>query len=190
MTENPLGVKHLLGTDETGGPLEPWLVRGAITVIEKHLASIAAENVDGWPQVFEYGCGSSTPWLIDRAVHVRSVEQNPAWAAKVSWYLDSTGRPYSITVAPLPDDLRGYVNAGRWCVGCSQDLLLVDGRKRVKCILAAHEIVKPGGLLVLDNTERDYYLPAMDLLSGLGWERQDFENSLWRTTIWRRPTNG
>ena len=44
---------------------------------------------------------------------------------------------------------------------------------------------RPGGLLVLDNSEWEKYAPVFAAASG--WPRRDFENGVWRTTIWRRP---
>ena len=181
MIDNPLGVDHVLGLDETGGPLEPWLVRGAIGVIEAHMS----ERQD--PRVIEYGSGSGTPWLCERAERAISVEHLAPWAEKVSALLDEMGLTnHRMIVEPLGD---GYVMAIEE-EGGPYDLVIVDGRLRVKCVRTAINHVAPDGMLVLDNSERPYYKPAIDLLDGLGWERSDFENSLWHTTIWRRSSDG
>jgi predicted O-methyltransferase YrrM len=45
------------------------------------------------------------------------------------------------------------------------DLVLVDGRARPSCIQQSLPYLKHGGLLVVDNTERSYYLePFTEIL--------------------------
>ena len=52
--------------------------------------------------------------------------------------------------------------------------------------------VKPGGLLLLDDTERERYRPAVEML---GWERHVFTGlkatniAPSQTSVWRRPSN-
>ena len=47
------------------------------------------------------------------------------------------------------------------------DLVLVDGRARPSCLVHAASRVRPGGTLILDNTERAYYTARLgSLLSG------------------------
>lgn len=55
------------------------------------------------------------------------------------------------------------------------DLILVDGMARASCLKHAVSHVKPGGVLVLDNTDdnRSYYLQNT-LAYFTGWERIDF----------------
>ena len=176
--ENPLGVDHVLGVDETGGPLEPWLAREAITLIEKHLAAV------GKACIFEFGSGSGTLWLCERSERTISVEHNGKWAGAVrDLLLARHVRNHDMIVEPLNG---GYV-ASVEQADPPYDLVIVDGRRRVRCVRAAVPHIKPGGLLVLDNSEREYYQPAHDLLSVLGWFREETWNSLWHTTIWRRP---
>lgn len=184
---NPLDVKHLLGTDETGGPLEPWLVRGAITMIDEHLSGL-----DRKPLALEFGSGSGTPWFYARCGFVASVEHHAGWAERVAdvtrEVVDSKDR--ACGVIHRKDLCEEYEHVARMYADGLFDLVLVDGRRRRRCINEAFRTVRPGGLLVLDNSERSYYQPAIDLLDGAGWERCDFENSLWKTTIWRRPVAG
>jgi hypothetical protein len=72
------------------------------------------------------------------------------------------------------------------------DLVLVDGRVRPSCIKHGASKVKIGGLLILDNAERDYYLEKMgDALNGFRLVLDDFgpspySNIFTQTKIWRR----
>lgn len=41
------------------------------------------------------------------------------------------------------------------------DLVLVDGRARVFCVERGHELLRPGGVLVLHDAQREVYHPAL-----------------------------
>jgi len=200
---NPLGVDHVYGPDQLGGPLEPWIVRGAIAHIDEHLAALGGGGV-----VFEYGCGSGTPWFVDRSAVTYSIETCPAWGAKVCEYLHSTRRVTGyIMLANEGSNMPPLIH----CMGPSEgfDVVLVDGRRRVECIEHASGAfrggsvtpelcrVKPGGLLVLDNAERDRYAKAVAAVDALGWDRTDHKTPDPRhassqygeicTAVWKRP---
>lgn len=72
------------------------------------------------------------------------------------------------------------------------DVILVDGRKRRRCLLEAARLIKPGGLVVLHDAQRTYYhcayeafdysQPCADILwvgsqgEGAGWIRERLES--------------
>lgn len=151
----------------------PWLAFDAVLALQ--------ERVRPGMRVFEFGSGGSTLfWLAKGAAEVISVEHDSAWHRVVAARLagknqadlrlvlpvaghppgdvadpalfqsdDEAFRGYSFEdyvrqIDPFPD---GYF-----------DLLLVDGRARPSCIAHGARKVKPGGLLVLDNADRPYYL--------------------------------
>ena len=76
----------------------------------------------------------------------------------------------------------------------SLDLVVVDGRARVACGLAAAPKVKPGGLLLLDDSARRDYTGLPEHLGG--WTRTDYFGLKMggglprQTSIWRRPEIG
>lgn len=53
-------------------------------------------------------------------------------------------------------DLDDYVNYPA-TLDTKFDLIIVDGRKRRRCLLAAAELLRPGGLVVLHDAYRTYY---------------------------------
>jgi predicted O-methyltransferase YrrM len=73
----------------------------------------------------------------------------------------------------------------------SLDVVIVDGRARVECVRRAMPKVRSGGLLILDDTQRARYRPAIELLAG--WERQVFtglkpgDQHPAQTSAWRKP---
>jgi len=79
------------------------------------------------------------------------------------------------------------------------DVLSIDGRRRVQCAKSSHELIKPGGFLMLDNDERPRYGEIHEMLSDwkktrfeqegvdyTGWDHGHPEGS-WITTIWQKP---
>ena len=56
------------------------------------------------------------------------------------------------------------------------DLVVVDGRVRNCCVKRAIPHVKKGGYLIVDNTDRSYYLaPFPELLNSSKWEKTEFQ---------------
>lgn len=153
---------------------EPWLTFGATEQLRRALA--------GWdqPRVFEFGSGGSTLfWLRHRAAVV-SVEHDPGWHARLLRELP-TGAELDYRLVPPapgavsrdPADPDGFASDDPSFAGMSFeayarqieefpdhwfDIVLVDGRARPACLSRAVAKVKPGGLLVLDNAERSYYV--------------------------------
>lgn len=159
--------------DRTGRTDEPWWTRAAITWAESHLTP----DMD----VIEWGAGSSTVWLASRVRSVVSIEHQREWAAQVSAALIAHGcnrKRYRVICHPLGIEYCQGV-PGRY------DVAIIDGRRRVQCCRSAAALVKPGGLLVLDNAERERYAEVHTLLRA--WDVTRTDNGIWRTDIWQRP---
>jgi hypothetical protein len=73
------------------------------------------------------------------------------------------------------------------------DLVVVDGRVRNCCIKRAIPHVKRGGYLIVDNTDRSYYLaPFPELQDATKWEKTEFQGPVFfqhaftRTSFFKR----
>ena len=100
--------------------------------------------------VFEYGSGNSTLFWGACAEQVVSAEDDPEWYAALAPKL--SGNCELI----LETDLARYVDViGRYPEGF--DVIVVDGaargRTRLKCSRAALDCLRPGGLIILDNSD-------------------------------------
>lgn len=161
----------------------PWICAPARRLIERHLPQ------DGL--AFEFGSGGSTLFLSALAKSVVSVEHDFAWHARVASALqlrrvmnvdlrlvppnqvdspldlaDPTS-PFSPTSSQprwASHSFRDYVSQlenseleGR------VDVVLVDGRARPACLLAALSSLRIGGLALLDNSRRPSYQRAIAL---------------------------
>lgn len=157
----------------------PWLTFPAIDFLDEHIRP--------GDKVFEYGGGGSTLFFCKKGAEVVTVEDNEEWFSILTRTVQ--GKKYSgtweghfipaesvRTSAPRdhanPDDFK---SASKGCENMSFeryacaihrfpeayfDVVLVDGRARPSCIKQALPHLKKGGLLVIDNTERSYYLTA------------------------------
>lgn len=151
------------------------------------------------PRVFEFGGGGSTLWLEDQGAAVTVVEHDEHWHHQLAPLLGTgtrllfrpTTASGAITSVAAPGYFDSYVNAIEEEADNSLDLVIVDGRARVECARQAKSKVKPGGLLLFDDTDRPRYQPAIDMLSS--WERHDFagvkpgQRHPAQTSAWKRP---
>lgn len=188
----------------------PWITFSAIERIEAHLRP--------GMKVFEFGSGGSTLFFARRGAQVASVEHDQAWHVRVTESLvaqhlsvegvrfvppepavASPGDPSDPAAYVSSDEIwlqhsfHAYVTSIDLYAPDTFDVILVDGRARPACLRHALCRLKPGGLLLLDNSERPHYAPAMALADQLAWSRTDCSGPglcnryFWRTTIWQRP---
>ena len=104
-------------------------------------------------RVFEYGGGGSTLWFLDRGAQVITVEHDDAWAAELLGHTGSS-RDFALVRHPAGEQYVGAID--RYPDGYF-DVVVVDGRDRVRCARAAMAKVRPGGLLILDDVDRPRY---------------------------------
>lgn len=137
-------------------PEKPWL------------APAANEFLDGYlkpsDKMLEFGSGRSTLWFSKRVSHITSVEHNPAWFTKINdsiaklSFKNITYVLHTKQDESVPASESNYVNATRDFAPTSLDVVLVDGTYRAQCVLKSLPLLKPGGLLIIDNVNR--YLPS------------------------------
>jgi len=164
----------------------PWIEDEIVPEMEKLYTPTA--------RVFEYGCGASTVWATRRVAQVIAVEHWPDWYNKVRAFVDDeepelwnrlTLMLIQERVAAGADPLRRldvYARTIRMFPTEYFDVVMVDGRARRLSLLNSLDRVKHGGVIILDDTERDYYLCAVDTAVELGFTRWDVA----RTAFLRR----
>lgn len=151
----------------------PWLIMSAVDYLD--------ELIKPSFSVFEWGSGASTVWLAKKVSQVTSVEHTKKWYERLSKRLEEEGLA-NVTLHFLPMDK--YVEAILGYPDDAFDLIMIDGRQRVRCIESARLRLKPSGILVLDNAERARYQTGIALLAQ--WDRRDFRGK-WLTSIFLRP---
>lgn len=170
----------------------PWWPYAAVDAV--------AEALPPHARVLEFGGGGSTLWLHDRGAAVVCVEHDSRWFDQLRKAL-----PEDVELLLRPPDAEGtirsefepghffdsYVAEAARHPDDTFDLVIVDGRARVECGLATMSKVRPGGMFLLDDSERPRYAPLVTALSP--WPRTDFRGlkigggGLFQTTIWWRP---
>lgn len=153
------------GSLETGSPCDaeghplPWLSYPATFFL--------APRVQRHFRVFEFGAGSSTPWWAARVHSVASCEHDAAWAARLA-----ARAPANAHVVHVP--LGGAYPLAARATGDSFHVVVLDGRMRPECAAASLDSLTPDGVLLWDDTTRDRYLPAIEILLAQGFKRLDF----------------
>jgi hypothetical protein len=138
-------------------------------------------------RIFEYGSGASTLWLARRASEVVSVEHDADWHAILGRKLSAYPHVRLKLVPGSPEgsgdgygsgkpgarnlNFRNYVHAIEEEPGAF-DLVVIDGRCRIRCLEAASSKLRPGGMILFDNSNRARYrtgLAASGLLRKRYW---------------------
>ena len=97
----------------------------------------------------------------DEGFDATRIADPAAYVSDDERYAGKTFRSYAQAIDAFPD--RYF------------DLVVVDGRARPSCILHARDKVKPGGILLLDQSERPYYLAkSLALLDPACWQRTQY----------------
>lgn len=186
----------------------PWIGFEAFEYVERLLRP-------DW-HIFEYGTGGSTLFYAHRVQQVVSVEHDAEWYGHVVTALQQHGltnatchliepefgtagdgsaanpTAYGSIVAPYEQDtFYHYATFINTFPDNSFDFVVVDGRSRPACLFHAHTRVKPGGYLMLDNSDRPHYQQVKALLDS--WEPVVFagpvpySRNFTETTVWKKP---
>ncbi len=190
---------------------QPWITFKAIDFLSKNLNNASV--------IFEYGGGGSTLFFVKRASRVETVEHNPEWFTILSdvmnkkainnWKGNLISGEKGDLFSPVDKSNPGHYSSGdkasfgfnykKYVTHIDQfsdgtfDLVSVDGRSRSSCIHHSITKIKQGGYLLVDNSDRDYYLiqNKSDLskkfdvvLDGFG--PTPYSQDFTRTTIWKK----
>lgn len=136
-------------------------------------------------KVFEFGTGGSTIWFAKRVGELVSVEYNPDWFQTLrGGFREDFGRvPPNVTLL-----LKSSFSDNKWLLSKTTkqqvgwrfvdsisefpdyyfDLVVVDGRARMACMLKSRSKVKLGGIILLDDSQREHYRGGINLMSDWG----------------------
>jgi predicted O-methyltransferase YrrM len=168
-------------------PERPWIVPAAIGWLRRRIRS-------DW-SILELGAGRSTTWFAQRASRVLSFEDNEFWVGHTRERLDQLG------LAGVDFRLRAvgeFSSELETLPASSFDLVVVDFLEapavtRIDVLEPAMKRVRPGGYLLLDDSDRPGYARAYEMLAG--WKERRFSGikddwpEACETTVFRRPVN-
>jgi predicted O-methyltransferase YrrM len=166
-------------------PERPWIVPAAIGWLRRRIRR-------RW-RVLELGGGRSTVWFARRAGDVLAFEDDPVWVGWARERITAQGLS-GAEIRELP--VERFVPELERLEGDRFDLVVVDflespEANRVDAVRAARAKVRPGGLLLLDDSDRPAYAGAYELLRG--WRERRFVGvkdgwpEVCETAIFRRP---
>jgi len=146
--------------DGHGQPI-PWVTYSFIDFIR--------ERVSKDHSVFEFGSGNSTLFYAKHAGKVVSVEHDKAWFDKI---VSTKPANAEMIFTELSTD-------GDYCrmpltLDTKFDVIIVDGRDRVNCCKQAVSALSPTGVVVLDDSEREFYGEALIYLKEKGFKQLAF----------------
>jgi hypothetical protein len=180
---------------------QPWITFEATRVLRRQMPADAT--------VFEYGSGGSTLYLAGRASELVSVEHDPTWYAEVRAAVEGRPGVQVVLAEPRPprDGEAIVASSSQDFVGLTFedyvavverypdhhfDLLVVDGRARPSAFFRGEPKVKVGGLILLDDSERERYGAVVAAARRAGWPEfgrfgpKPFTPWFARTTVWRK----
>lgn len=172
--------KSLIGGRNSIQDEMPWMTFASIDYISKHL------HADS--KVFEFGGGGSTLFFLKNNAAVYTVEHDEKWfeilQGIVEQKLGAKWKGFFIQAEqgdfllnPSPSNPAHYGTNDQFYQGTHFknystkildfedgffDMVLVDGRSRPACLSHSLAKVKKGGLLILDNSDREYYLSELE----------------------------
>ena len=124
-------------------PVLPWISYDAIAALDDFLGRNS--------RVLEFGSGMSTLWYAWRAGQVCSVEDSPEWFSLVQQGLQAARLQNVI--------YRHTATRAEYCRFMSHDehgfdLVMVDGISRAACVSHSLSLLRPKGILYLDNSDK------------------------------------
>ncbi len=190
---------------------QPWITFKAIDFLNNNLKSS--------DKVFEYGGGGSTLFFAKRVAEIITVEHNEEWFKilsdtiaqknikgwKGNFVLPEKGdlhtppdfaNPEHYSADDIPSygfNYKAYVSVIDQYPNNYFDCIIIDGRSRPACIKHSMPKLKVGGFLVLDNSDRKYYLTQTESLLANDYQKiigdqgpSPYAQVFTHTTIWKK----
>ena len=140
--------------------------------------------------VFEFGSGHSTIWWNNHVQSVVSCEHDKSW-----FQLMKQKSLAGVDILYCDSILNGEYSKTALKYGKKFDIIVIDGRDRVRCAQNSLEALKSNGVIVWDNSDRIRYEAGYKYLADNNFKRLDFTgigpmNSYgWCTSIFYRVSN-
>jgi hypothetical protein len=147
--------------DPDGNPI-PWMNYAVVSFLKKRLK----KNMT----VFEYGSGASTHFFAAWVQDITSVEYDKKWFDQLQ-----QNQPENVALLFQQNDTDGLYCRTIQLTDKKYDLVVVDGRDRVNCIKQCMAALTPQGVILLDDSQRDKYLPGIEYAKSQGFSILEFE---------------
>ncbi len=135
----------------------PWFTYPAIDFLTPRL--------DSSMTLLEYGAGNSTLYFSDRVKFVDAIEHHEGWHETISKKTKANAKVHLVP----PDEI---VNYAQYPLEFSKkyDIIIVDAIERVKCLEESVKMISKGGVIILDDSERDEYEDGVKFIKSFGYK--------------------
>jgi len=147
---------------KSGDPI-PWLTYSFVYFIKDRLKPEMS--------ILEFGSGNSTLYWSKRVKKVESIEHDKSWYEKVKSMNLPANANISLKKSGSHGDYTKYLNTSDTT---NFSIILVDGVERVSCLKNNYTLLEDNGVMVLDDSEREEYLPGINFLVDKGFKKIDF----------------
>ena len=167
--------------DGNGSPI-PWMNFPVVKFLEEKLTRDL--------NLFEYGSGYSTCFYADKVKSVVSVEHDEKWLKVIQSEV-----PENVQFIFREKDIDGDYCRAIGSTGDRYDVVIVDGRDRRNCLKQSITALSPGGVILLDDTQREGFQELIDFAIQNGFKTLNMEGlkalstEIERTTILYREGN-
>jgi len=136
----------------------PWLTYSVIHFLESRLTLQM--------RLFEYGCGNSTLWFSKRVGQIIAVEDDQQWFERTK---ESLSGSHEVI---FQRGKNAYINE---CLAHGLfDIIVIDGKYRRDCAIISMNAIKPSGVIIWDNSEREDATEGIDVLLTNGYKELQF----------------
>lgn len=153
---------------DVNGCVNPWWCESAVNLTKSKI--VHTPNI----RVFEWGAGNSTLFWAHYAKEVVSVESDQEWYKKMKVLV-----PDHVTIK-----YRDLVYGGDYSKEIFHekekfDIIVIDGRDRVRCATNCVEKLKEDGIIIWDNTDRENYKEGFWYLKDKGFRQLELSGIIW-----------
>jgi len=151
---------------DENGKVNPWWGKSIIDLVIPKL------NKD--MRVFEWGMGNSTLFWSQYVAEVVSVESDLEWYGKMREIVPNNVFPRYYKLEYNGEYCRAILDEqGEF------DIILIDGRDRVRCAYNSLEKLKGNGIIIWDNTERAYYEEGYGFIKSHGFKQLELSSIIY-----------
>lgn len=174
-------LKERKPVNKNGTPI-PWMNFPVVQFLEERLTPDL--------NLFEFGSGFSTFFYASRVRALTSLEYDQKWFAVVKSQV-----PDNVKLIFKEKDVDGDYCRAIGLTGERYDVVIVDGRDRVNCVKQSVLFLSPRGVILLDDSQRDYYQNGIDFAKNKGFRALNLEglkasgSGIDRSTILYREGN-
>ena len=138
--------------------INPWWNRSIIDFVKKYLNKSLS--------VFEWGSGNSTLFWSQYVKEVVSVEHNKQWYEKMQKVI-----PDNVLLKYCELEYGGVYSNSILNEKREFEIILIDGRDRVRCAKNSVMRLKENGIIIWDNSDREVYKLGVEYLKQHGFKQ-------------------